>query len=62
MIDDQIPALDSGQQVILLSAGLFPRQFTNGILAHLFYLGGNDAELVNIVNQCVFQWLAFSDA
>ncbi|KAJ4169629.1 hypothetical protein NW754_005781 [Fusarium falciforme] len=44
VIDDQIPALGFGQQVILLSAG------------------GNDAELLNILNQCVLQWLAFSDA
>ena len=61
VIDDQIPALDSGQEVILLSAGLFPMKFINGMLADLLYLGGNDAELVNILNQCVFQWLAFSD-
>lgn len=24
-----------------------------------FGAGGNDAELVNILNQCVFQWLTF---
>lgn len=35
VIDDQIPALDSGQQVILLSAGLFPRKSTNGSMAHI---------------------------
>ncbi|UZP45216.1 hypothetical protein NXS19_013028 [Fusarium pseudograminearum] len=34
---------NSGQQIILLSAG------------------GNDAELVNILNQCVYQWFALND-
>ncbi|KAH6949082.1 SGNH hydrolase-type esterase domain-containing protein, partial [Fusarium avenaceum] len=43
VIEDQLPNIDSGQQVILLSAG------------------GNDAELVNILNQCVFQWFALNE-
>ncbi|KAJ3549763.1 hypothetical protein NM208_g348 [Fusarium decemcellulare] len=38
----QIPALDSDQQVIMLSAG------------------GNDAELVKILNHCVYQWASFN--
>ncbi|KAF4990980.1 hypothetical protein FDECE_14187 [Fusarium decemcellulare] len=43
VIEDQIPSIDSDQQIILLSAG------------------GNDAELVNILNQCVFQWFALTE-
>ncbi|KAK2761656.1 hypothetical protein FQN54_001484 [Arachnomyces sp. PD_36] len=38
VLDEQIPAIDSEQQAILLS------------------VGGNDVELTNILNQCVFQW------
>ncbi|KAH7128006.1 SGNH hydrolase-type esterase domain-containing protein [Dactylonectria estremocensis] len=38
VLEQQIPALDADQQVILLS------------------IGGNDVELVNILNQCIFQW------
>ncbi|KAG5808825.1 hypothetical protein H9Q71_006708 [Fusarium xylarioides] len=43
VIEDQLPSIDSDQQIILLSAG------------------GNDAELVNILNQCVYQWFALND-
>nr|UMZ45336.1 hypothetical protein [Paramyrothecium sp.] len=38
VLDTQIPALDSDQQLILLS------------------VGGNDVQLVNILNQCIYQW------
>ncbi|KAF5264513.1 hypothetical protein FOXYS1_4726 [Fusarium oxysporum] len=43
VIEDQLPSIDSDQQIILLSTG------------------GNDAELVNILNQCVYQWFALKD-
>ncbi|OQD78925.1 hypothetical protein PENANT_c071G04858 [Penicillium antarcticum] len=42
VIKEQLPLIDAGQQVILLSAG------------------GNDAELTNILNQCIFQWAAYT--
>ncbi|RYP12542.1 hypothetical protein DL765_007244 [Monosporascus sp. GIB2] len=38
VLENQIPSVDSGQQVVLLS------------------IGGNDAELLHVLNQCVFQW------
>ncbi|RYP70471.1 hypothetical protein DL769_004960 [Monosporascus sp. CRB-8-3] len=38
VLENQIPSVDSDQQVVLLS------------------IGGNDAELINVLNQCVFQW------
>ncbi|KAL6885245.1 carbohydrate esterase family 3 protein [Trichoderma longibrachiatum] len=43
VVKKQIPRIDSGQQVILLSAG------------------GNDAELVAILNQCIFQWAVWNE-
>ncbi|RYO84490.1 hypothetical protein DL764_009322 [Monosporascus ibericus] len=38
VLENQIPSVDSGQQVVLLS------------------IGGNNAELLHVLNQCVFQW------
>lgn len=42
VLERQIPAIDSNQQVILISAG------------------GNDVELTNTLNQCIFQWAVLS--
>ncbi|PLB48819.1 fibronectin type III domain protein [Aspergillus steynii IBT 23096] len=44
VLNDQIPNIDSNQQVIMLSAG------------------GNDVELSNILNQCIYQWAVFNSA
>ncbi|UKZ74641.1 hypothetical protein TrVFT333_002311 [Trichoderma virens FT-333] len=44
VIDKQIPELDGGQQVILLSAG------------------GNDLELTDVLNQCIFQLFSYTAA
>ncbi|KAI8718199.1 SGNH-hydro domain-containing protein [Fusarium sp. LHS14.1] len=40
----QIPHIDKGQQVILVSAG------------------ANDAEFVNILNHCIYQWASFDSS
>lgn len=53
---DQIPKINGNQQVILLSAGEegslghFPTKINAGAL------GGKDAQLSKILNQCIFQW------
>ncbi|KAK2882542.1 hypothetical protein FQN49_000227 [Arthroderma sp. PD_2] len=60
VLDKQIPLVEKEQDAILLSVGKSDLKCTrtpDGIDSS-FPLGGNDAELVNVLNQCIFQWLA----
>ncbi|OAR01499.1 hypothetical protein LLEC1_05006 [Akanthomyces lecanii] len=61
ILDKQIPRIDSNQQVILLSAGkhhpfVTKRCYCSRLLTDTIHPGGNDAELVKILNKCIFQW------
>ncbi len=58
VIDNQVSELASDQQVILLSTGPYrsPQILPRPKHSHQFFLGGNDVQLVNILNQCIFQW------
>jgi hypothetical protein len=58
VLQKQIPSLNSGQQAILLSIGnsvpKYLRSFKECKLTDL--LGGNDIQLVDVLNQCIYQW------
>ncbi|KAJ6025713.1 hypothetical protein N7444_013392 [Penicillium canescens] len=54
VLNDQIPNINGNQQVILLSAGMYiPVFFPMNWTDTSDVLGGNDAELSNILNQCL---------
>jgi hypothetical protein len=59
-LEKQIPKLNADQQVILLSVGMYYNRLWNSIaltiLIQVASTGGNDVELVNILNQCIFQF------
>lgn len=59
VVEKQIPELSSNQDVILLSAGAYHIKSTLALIL-INLSGGNDAELTNILNQCVFQWFALN--
>lgn len=62
MLEEQIPYVDNEQDAILLSVGKWHGDCYQSTTAHLltrptWLPGGNDAELSNILNACIFQWL-----
>lgn len=59
ILEKQIPRLNSDQQAILLSAGMYCLCYNNALVRHMTdpddHPGGNDVELTNVLNQCVYQ-------
>jgi hypothetical protein len=60
VVKDQIPRISANQQVILLSAGNYMLMLPGINRTDMSVLGGNDAELSNLLNQCIFQWAALT--
>lgn len=58
VLETQVPLIDSDQQVILLSIGKSVSMviWNPADIYLMFIPGGNDVELVNILNQCIYQW------